>query len=111
MSAPVKRPSFAGETWTADGGREVKTPDGTFYLAYGRDEKTSAPHYRDFCKLDEIARAMPLLPAAPDLLAALQCLIVEIEYLTEDGTLDKADVDSNASMVAARAVLAKHGGR
>lgn len=55
-----RKHSFSGEEWTVEG-RSIVTPDGHFYLTYGSDEKTSAPHYRDFCKLDRIARAMPLL--------------------------------------------------
>ncbi len=42
---------------------------------------------------------------------ALRCLVVEIEYLTEDGTLEKSDVDSNASVKRARAALAASGGK
>mgnify|MGYP001587573306 CR=1 FL=1 len=52
--------------WKCEGGRQIETSSGVFYLAYGHD-KFGNPNFRDLCELDQNAR---LIAAAPDLLAA-----------------------------------------
>lgn len=57
--------------WTLSAGRTITTPNGSFYLTYGKD-KYGNPHYRDFCELDRIAQQVAALP---DLLAIFKRLV------------------------------------
>jgi len=54
--------------WILGGGRNIETPEGTFYLTYGSDSNGN-PHFRDFVLLDKIARQVALLPELLDTLA------------------------------------------
>jgi hypothetical protein len=56
--------------WILGGGRNIETPEGTFYLTYGSDSNGN-PHFRDFVLLDKIARQVALLP---EFLAALEAV-------------------------------------
>jgi hypothetical protein len=58
--------------WTLEGGRNIATQSGTFYLTYGKDKHGNAL-FRDFCELDANAR---LIASAPALLAALEELLL-----------------------------------
>ena len=58
-------------TWTLGAGRTITTPDGEFYLGYGKESGSNRPKFQDFAKLDEIARQVV---AIPDLLEALERL-------------------------------------
>lgn len=48
--------------WTLQAGRSIQTPSGTFHLAYFTDSETSAPGFRSFVELDNIAAVVALLP-------------------------------------------------
>lgn len=56
------------EKWNLQAGRNIETPDGTFYLSYGSDSNGN-PHFKDFVKLDAIARQVAALP---ELIEALE---------------------------------------
>jgi len=56
--------------WILGGGRNIETPEGTFYLTYGSDSNGN-PRFRDFVLLDKIARQVALLP---ELLKALELI-------------------------------------
>lgn len=58
--------------WNLEAGRSIVTSSGAFYLSYGKDKASGAPHFSNFCELDANAR---LIAAAPDLLAALEYLL------------------------------------
>jgi hypothetical protein len=110
VSARTK--SFAGEAWTVEAGRSIVTPDGHFYLTYGRDDKTSAPHYRDFCKLDDIAASMPLLPQIDTLRAENERLREALRDIYEQPighTAKDCAHDLAAVIRIARAALAGSG--
>jgi len=49
------------ERWILEPGRTIRTPDGSFYLTYGKD-KHGNPLFKDFCKLDAIAHQVAALP-------------------------------------------------
>jgi hypothetical protein len=55
--------------WTLEAGRNFITPDGEFYLSYGKD-KHGNPKFKNFCALDANAR---LIAAAPELLKESEC--------------------------------------
>lgn len=62
--------------WVLEAGRNIKTSSGTFYISYGREERTGRPYFSDFCELDANAA---LIAAAPDMLDALKQIIEDIE--------------------------------
>ncbi len=55
--------------WKLQAGRCITPPDGTFHLTYGSKAGSNEPLFRDFGKLDAIARQVAVLP---ELTAALQ---------------------------------------
>lgn len=83
--------------WILGGGRNIETPEGTFYLTYGSDSNGN-PHFRDFVLLDKIARQVALLP---ELLDALQSLASHAEDFASELSADHYAVKE------ARAVIAK----
>jgi len=56
-------------------------------------------------------RSTELMAQRDELLAALRAVLAEIEYLVEDGTLLRADVDATEAHQRARAAIAKAEGR
>jgi hypothetical protein len=81
--------------WILGGGRNIETPEGTFYLTYGSDSNGN-PHFKDFAKLDAIARQVSALP---ELIAALEWALSQVE--------DDPDLDHQGAVSAALAALAK----
>ena len=99
--------------WELEAGRCFRTQSGTFYLAYGSDPKTSAPHFKSPTELDANAR---LIAAAPDLLAALEgILIAYIQELSPEqrrackGEKSTEDIDGNVREARAAIARAKEG--
>jgi hypothetical protein len=81
--------------WILGGGRNIETPEGTFYLTYGSDSNGN-PQFRDFVLLDKIARQVALLP---ELLEALKLC---------ERALEERDSEAEAFAVKnARALLEK----
>lgn len=58
--------------WNLEAGRSIVTSSGAFYLSYGTDKASGAPHFSNFCELDANAR---LIAASPDLLVALEAAL------------------------------------
>ncbi len=90
--------------WKLEAGRHITTPDGTFYLTYGRTtDGSNAPRFRDPAELDRIARQVAALP---ELLAALQDLVIQSEdYVLSNGKR-KVDREQFAATVReARAAM------
>ena len=81
--------------WNLEAGRSIVTSSGAFYLSYGKDKASGAPHFSNFCELDANAR---LIAAAPDLLAELEKLVKVAGRL-------------GASCAGAKAALAKANGK
>jgi hypothetical protein len=76
-------------TWKLEAGRCITTPDGTFSLTYGRTtDGSNAPLFRDFCKLDEIARQVAVLP---ELIRALGIAIECMRTTEETGDDGESD--------------------
>jgi hypothetical protein len=67
----MKRPPITPGPFTLKAGRNIETPSGTFYLAYGRDKDNSAPLFSSPTELDAIAKATAALP---DLLETLESI-------------------------------------
>jgi len=61
--------------WKLSAGRNIETESGEFYITYGKD-RYGNPVFRDFVELDRNAR---LIASAPELLAALQIALSDIE--------------------------------
>ena len=78
----MKRPQITPGPFVLKAGRNIETPSGTFYLAYGRDKDTSRPLFSSPVELDAIAKAATALPA---LLAALESALDLIAELNEGG--------------------------
>ena len=83
------------EKWNLQAGRNIETPDGTFYLTYGKD-KCGNPHFKDFVKLDAIARQVAALP---ELIAALEWALSQVD--------DDLDLEHQGAVSAARAAITK----
>lgn len=73
--------TFTPGPWELQAGRSINTSSGSFYLSYGKD-KNGNPNFRDFCELDRNAQ---LIAAAPDLLAALECVA---PYINQKGVFN-----------------------
>ena len=81
------------EQWNLLAGRCIETPDGMFYLAYGKD-KGGNPHFRDFVKLDKIAYQVAALPQ----------LVEALEWALDD---PDSEILGDVWAYAAQAALAK----
>lgn len=60
------------EKWNLQAGRNIETPDGTFYLTYNVSSN-GAPDFRNFVRLDAIARQVAALPELIEALKACSC--------------------------------------
>lgn len=70
----MKRPNITPGPFTLKAGRNIETPSGTFYLAYGRDKDNSAPFFKCPNELTAIAKATAALPALLEALEAVATL-------------------------------------
>lgn len=66
----MKRPQITPGPFVLKEGRNIETPSGTFYLAYGHEKGTSRPLYSSPVELDAIARAIAAIPNLLDTLEA-----------------------------------------
>lgn len=71
--------------WNLEAGRSIVTSSGAFYLSYGKDRASGAPHFSNFCELDANAR---LIASSPRLLTALEALLQRAEALDQSATHD-----------------------
>lgn len=71
------------EKWNLQAGRNIETPDGTFYLTYNVCSN-GGPEFRNFVRLDNIARQVAALP---ELIEALENLVKADEANRFSGTV------------------------
>jgi hypothetical protein len=91
------------EKWVLGGGRNIETPDGTFYLSYGTD-KNGKPHFKDFVKLDAIARQVAALPELIEALKECESWMAEA-YI--DSVVDRGYKETPKILETVGAILKK----
>lgn len=83
--------------WQLEAGRNIKTPNGEFFLSYGED-KHGNPLFRPVNGWVEMDANARLIAAAPDLLKALKHLT---ENALDMGWSDQILIDAHAAITAA----------
>jgi hypothetical protein len=96
----MKRPNITPGPFTLKAGRNIETPSGTFYLAYGRDKDNSAPFFKCPNELTAIAKATAALPALLEALENAYDTLKGLHFQNHDGCHESEANIKNALRLA-----------